>query len=306
MNSSEIIKRNNYIKEKKTDCADVSTPSSIRTKRSSLILQKSSKLGNKSMSNKSTAFANTNNNTKSNTTPNNDEIYSNRTNLNDSLQYISSPSTTTSLVPLSNNIPIVSSAKPTIQKSQIKRWEGAASENLNQNQQSKSRISTASNADNLYHTSSSSASHRAYNITNNTQGMIPLLSNPPVSSMNEPLGHQQRMPVSSLEKKLNENCLVNNTAKIKAYVINSAYSNVIVKPLGTNNLKEKLTAMEFMNDDNPELENPLNVIPDGRKKSNTSVPSSTKSQTHQSSQSIDYKSFSLSKRKVFEKLNEQA
>ncbi len=109
--------------------------------------------------------------------------------------------------------------------------------------------------------------------------------------------------MTSLDKKLNENHLVSGTnAKIKAYVVNSAYSNTIVTPSGTNPLKEKLSAMAYLNDD-PELDNPLNVTPGGRRKSNTTTVTSAaaKSPTHQSSQSIN---FSLSKRKINEKLNE--
>lgn len=190
----------------------------------------------------------------------------------------------------------------------MKRWGGTASENLHQQSQQHSRTSTASNADNLYQTPISSTSHRIYlnsNHNNHIAGVIPPISNPPPSSMGAPLGHQhQSGALTSLDKKLNENRLVNNNAKIKAYVINSAYSNAIVTPSGSNALKEKLTAMAYMNDDNPELDNPLNVMPNGRKKSNTSIPPNSKTPTHQSSQSIDYKSFSLSKRKIIEKLNE--
>ncbi|KAG4085722.1 hypothetical protein H8356DRAFT_145859 [Neocallimastix lanati (nom. inval.)] len=237
-----------------------------------------------------------------NNNPNNDEVYSPHMNLNDSSQYVTNPSTSISLVPISNNVSVVSSSKPAIQKSTIKRWGGTASENLHQQSQPHSRTSTPSNADNYYQSPPSSASHRTYMMSshnNHIQGVIPPLSNVPISS-----DIPQPVPLSAIDKKLNENHLVNNNAKIKAYVINSAYSNAIVTPSGMNNLKEKLSAMAYMNDDNPEQDNPLNVMPNGRRKSNTSVPSSAKSQVHQSSQSIDHKNFSLSKKKIIEKLNE--
>lgn len=232
-----------------------------------------------------------------------EEIYSACVNLNDSSQYVANPSASISLIPISNNISIVSSSKPAITKSSntTKRWGGSVSENLHQH----SRASTSSNADGIFQSPPSSATaHTRIHASN----YIPPLNNPPVSSMGAPLNQQRQSgAMSSLDKKLNENHLVNNNAKIKAYVINSAYSNAIVTPSGTNALKEKLSAMAYMNEDNPELDNPLNIMPNGRKKSNTSVlPSSigVKSPTHQSSQSIDLKSFSLSKKKIIEKLNE--
>ncbi|ORX44392.1 hypothetical protein BCR36DRAFT_129223 [Piromyces finnis] len=221
-----------------------------------------------------------------------DEIYSACINLNDSSQYINNPSTSISLIPISNNISIVSSNKPTITKSSntAKRWGGSITENL------------SSNTDNVFQTPPSSATSKAH-----ASNCIPPLNNPPASSMGTPLGQlRQSGAMASLDKKLNENRLVNNNAKIKAYVVNSAYSNSIVTPSGTNNIKEKLSAMAYMNEDNPELNNPLNGTSSTRRKSNTTIPSSSgiKPSTHQSSQSIDYKSFSLSKKKIYEKLNE--
>jgi len=211
-------------------------------------------------------------------------------NLNDSSHYIGgNTSTSIPLIPISNNASVVSSNKTPVQKATTttKHWRGSVSENLHQHTTSNTMQSPPTSA---------AGYNRIY-----PPNYIPPLNNPPVSSLNAPLG-QRQSGVTSLDKKLNENHLVNNNAKIMAYVINSAYSNAIVTPSGTNPIKEKLSAMAYMNEDNVELDNPLNIMPSGRRKSNTSVPSTAvKSTTHQSSQSIN---FSLSKRKINEKLNE--